>query len=141
LNAASAASREVVVLRVLSAGILCLRVGLHPVKRQTGRPKRGSPALTINRVVCPSRTRAFGLLGGRGHPAPTEPNKDEIGLRKILVGAGQGALAPTSCETERVQSRSPAGSGAVGTSLLRGYDPVDGGPFDLCVIALHIGVA
>jgi hypothetical protein len=64
LNAASAVSREVVVLRVLSTGILCPRVGLHLVKRQTGRPKRGSPALTINRVVCPSRTRAFGLLGG-----------------------------------------------------------------------------
>jgi hypothetical protein len=128
LNAASAASREVVVLRVLSAGILCPRVGLHPVKRQTGPPKRGSPALTINRVVCPSRTRAFGLLGGRGHPAPTEPNKDEIGLRKILVGSGQGALAPTSCETERVQSRSPAGAGLLAPRYFAGMISLTGIP-------------
>src|SRR6516165_852661 len=34
LNAASAASREVVVLRVLSAGIYVLALGLHPVKRK-----------------------------------------------------------------------------------------------------------
>src|SRR5215510_1431806 len=34
LNAASAASREVVVLRVLSAGIYVLALGLHFVKRK-----------------------------------------------------------------------------------------------------------
>src|SRR5262245_46803423 len=36
LNAASAASREVVVLRVLSAGILCPPLGLHFLKRKLG---------------------------------------------------------------------------------------------------------
>jgi hypothetical protein len=36
LNAASAASREVVVLRVLSAGILCPRARLHFLKRKLG---------------------------------------------------------------------------------------------------------
>src|ERR1700751_3468132 len=37
LNAASAASREVVVLRVLSAGIVCvLALGLHFLKRNLG---------------------------------------------------------------------------------------------------------
>src|SRR6516162_3311581 len=36
LNATSAASREVVVLRVLSAGILCPRAGLHFLKSKLG---------------------------------------------------------------------------------------------------------
>ncbi len=36
LNAASAASREVVVLRVLSAGIFVLALGLHFLKRKLG---------------------------------------------------------------------------------------------------------
>src|SRR2546422_7723103 len=36
LNAASAASRDVVVLRVLSAGILCPRARLHFLKRKLG---------------------------------------------------------------------------------------------------------
>src|SRR5437868_1115178 len=66
LNAAPAASREVVVLRVLSAGILCPRVGLHLLKRQTGRPKRGADDQPRG---LPARTRAFGYRG-EGSPAP-----------------------------------------------------------------------
>src|SRR6266576_2082161 len=41
LNAASAASREVVVLRVLSAGILCPRARLHFLKRKLGGHTKG----------------------------------------------------------------------------------------------------
>jgi hypothetical protein len=52
LNAASAASREVVVLRVLSEGIIyVLALGLHflIIKRKLGA-KAAVPALTINRL-------------------------------------------------------------------------------------------
>src|SRR5580704_13477885 len=84
LNAASAESREVVVLRLLSAGILCPRVGLHLLKRQTGRPKRGSPALTVNRVVCP-HARGPSVTRGRGRPASAWPNKNQIHCRKVVV--------------------------------------------------------
>ena len=42
LNAASAASREVVVLRVLSAGILCPRARLHFRKRKLGGHTKGA---------------------------------------------------------------------------------------------------
>src|SRR5262245_53509015 len=41
LNAASAASREVVVLRVLSAGILFLSLGLHFLKRRPDEVRLG----------------------------------------------------------------------------------------------------
>jgi hypothetical protein len=78
---------------------------------------------------------------GRGRrPAPTKPNNNEIGLRKILVGAGQGALAPTSCESERLRGKSPAGAGLLVHRLFRGYDLVDRGAFGLCVIPLLIGL-
>ena len=78
---------------------------------------------------------------GRGRrPAPTKPNNNEIGLRKILVGAGQGALAPTSCESERLRNKSPAGAGLLVHRLFRGYDLVDRGAFGLCVIPLLIGL-
>ena len=78
---------------------------------------------------------------GRGRrPAPTKPNNNEIGLRKILVGAGQGALAPTSCESERLRSKSPAGAGLLAHRLFRRYDLVDRSAFGLCVVALFIGV-
>jgi hypothetical protein len=78
--------------------------------------------------------------GGRGRPAPTKPNNNEIGLRKILVGAGQGALAPTSCESERLRNKSPAGAGLLVHRLFRGYDLVDRGAYGLCVIPLLIGL-
>ena len=86
------------------------------------------------------------MLGGSvsrgegGRPAPTEPNKNEIDRRKVVVGAGQGALAPTSCKSERLRSKSPAGAGLLAHRLFRGYDLVDRGPFSLCVIALLIGL-
>ena len=83
----------------------------------------------------------FGFPVGRGRrPAPTKPNNNEIGLRKILVGAGQGALAPTSCESERLRGKSPAGAGLLVHRLFRGYDLVDRGAFGLCVIPLLIGL-
>src|SRR6266851_6229656 len=47
LNAASAASREVVVLRVLSAGILCPRARLHFLKRKLGGHTKGQFLSTI----------------------------------------------------------------------------------------------
>jgi hypothetical protein len=82
----------------------------------------------------------FGFLWGGGAPAPTKPNNNEIGLRKILVGAGQGALTPTSCEPERLRGKSPAGAGLLVHRLFRGYDLVDRGAFGLCVIPLLIGL-
>src|SRR5260221_11907672 len=47
LNAASAASREVVVLRVLSAGILCPRARLHILKRKLSGHTKGQFLSTI----------------------------------------------------------------------------------------------
>jgi hypothetical protein len=78
--------------------------------------------------------------GGRGRPAPTEPHKNQIGLRKILIDAGQGALAP-SHKFEQLRSKSPAPAGLLAHRLFRGYDLVHVGPFSLCVIALLVGVA
>ena len=54
LNAASAASREVVVLRVLSAGIYVLALGLHSVKRKLDGPTK---ACDRRRSQCSIRRR------------------------------------------------------------------------------------
>jgi hypothetical protein len=49
-------------------------------------------------------------------------------------------LAPTSCESERLRNKSPAGAGLLVHRLFRGYDLVDRGAFGLCVIPLLIGL-
>src|SRR5262249_22796603 len=53
LNAASATSREVVVLRVLSADILCPLARLHFLKTQTDQTKAGGMS-----ALCQSRPHA-----------------------------------------------------------------------------------
>src|SRR5262249_30462163 len=58
LNAASAASREVVVLRVLSAGIYVLALGLHSVKRKLTAIRK--------RAIGDGRNVAFGAVIAAG---------------------------------------------------------------------------
>jgi hypothetical protein len=55
LNAASAASREVVVLRVLSEGIIYVLAQGFPFLNANWAAKAAVPALTINRLCLPSR--------------------------------------------------------------------------------------
>ena len=113
-----------------------LALGRPQIPAQLSAPVRPGGSLTE------AKCWAVRFPEGRGgRPAPTEPNKNEIDRRKVVVGALKGALASTSCESERVQSRSPAGAGLLAHRLFRGYDLVHVGPFSLCVIALLVGLA
>src|SRR5207247_11350021 len=62
LNAASAASREVVVLRVLSAGIFVLALGLHFLNRNLGMVTMGW--ITLGEPSGPGAS--CGLSRGKG---------------------------------------------------------------------------
>jgi hypothetical protein len=78
---------------------------------------------------------------GRGRrPAPTEPNKNGIGLRKIVVDALRVHRPLRDVSPNDCGARSPAGAGLLADRLFRRYDLVDGGSFSLCVIALLIGL-
>jgi hypothetical protein len=94
-----------------------LALGRPQIPAQVSAPVR--PGEVLPRL----NAGRFGFPRGRGRPAPTEANKDEIGLRKILVGGVQGALAPTSCETEQLRSKKPRLSGAVSTSAISQIRP------------------
>jgi hypothetical protein len=84
------------------------------------------------------------MLGGSvscgegGRPAPTEPNKNQIDRRKVVVGALRAHwplhhVSPNDCAAKAPRS-------GAAHRLFRRYDLVHGGPFGLCIIALLIGV-
>jgi hypothetical protein len=74
---------------------------------------------------------------GRGRPAPTEPNKNQIRLRKIARRCPSGLRRPLRHMSQNdCAARSPAGAGLLAHRLLRRYDLVDRNAFGLNVVAL-----
>jgi len=79
LNAASAASREVVVLRVLSAGIYVPALGLHSVKRKLDGPTK---ACDRRRSQCSIRRRVAAAKGEfAGHVAILRVPREVLRMR------------------------------------------------------------
>src|SRR6516164_11547729 len=85
LNAASAASREVVVLRVLSAGILCPLARLHFLK-PSGQTKRRQKRPLFDHLLCASEHR-------RWHVEPSALAVFRLITSSYLFGACTGRSA------------------------------------------------